>query len=176
MIMILSMGWDYVSKLRLQTGLFFISQLIQEQGETWWNDIDRGKLIRPPDLWQSYQHRRPVANQEKMPKKQINLALQRICVHTSKGSLTCRKILLVGVNGFTSPSKEVVLRIVIAVKNPSPSDGFESAKLWSFASTLTSTPPRITAHHPLRQLIWKISSGYVHVNRLLARDRPDYYV
>jgi hypothetical protein len=42
-------------------------------------------------------------------------------------SLTCRKILLNGANGFTSSQKEVVLRIFIALKNPSSSAGFEPA-------------------------------------------------
>jgi hypothetical protein len=43
MIMIMSMGWDYVSELRLPAGLLFIHQMIHEYGEPRWNDIDRGK-------------------------------------------------------------------------------------------------------------------------------------
>jgi hypothetical protein len=43
-----------------------------------------------------------------------------------------------GTDGFTSPPKEVVLRIFITLKNPSPSVGIEPA------STLTTTPPRAT--------------------------------
>jgi hypothetical protein len=50
MVMIMSMGWDHVSELRPLMGLFFIPQVIYEHGEPWWNHIDRGKLIRPPDL------------------------------------------------------------------------------------------------------------------------------
>jgi hypothetical protein len=34
-----------------------------------------------------------------------------------------------GTNGFTSPPKEVVLRIFITLKNPSSSAGFEPANL-----------------------------------------------
>jgi hypothetical protein len=34
--------------------------------------------------------------------------------------LTCRKVLLLGTSGFTSHPKEGVLRISIALKNPSP--------------------------------------------------------
>jgi hypothetical protein len=50
-MMIMSMGWDYVSGLRPPTGLLLIPQVIYERGESWWNDIDRGKLlIRPPEL------------------------------------------------------------------------------------------------------------------------------
>jgi hypothetical protein len=57
--------------------------------------------------------------------------------HTSKGSLTCHKILQHGTDGFTPPPKEGVLRISIALKNPSPSAGFEPANV---ASTLITQP------------------------------------
>jgi hypothetical protein len=50
--------------------------------------------------------------------------------HTSKASLTCRKILQ-SANGFSSPPKEGVLRIFIALKNPSPSAEFEPANVGS---------------------------------------------
>jgi hypothetical protein len=39
-----------LSELRPPTGLLFIFQVIHERGETWWNIIGRGKLIRPPEL------------------------------------------------------------------------------------------------------------------------------
>jgi hypothetical protein len=45
--------------------------------------------------------------------------------------LTCRKILRHGADGITSPTKEGVLRTFTALKNPSPSAGFESAMLGS---------------------------------------------
>jgi hypothetical protein len=47
--------------------------------------------------------------------------------HTLKGSLICRNILRHGTDGFISPPKEVVLRIFIAIKNPSFSAGVEPA-------------------------------------------------
>jgi hypothetical protein len=37
-----------------------------------------------------------------------------------KGLLTCRKILLNGASSFTSHPKEGLLRMFIALKNPSP--------------------------------------------------------
>jgi hypothetical protein len=52
-------------------------------------------------------------------------------------SIHARKVLLHavnlrhGTNGFTSPPKEVVLRIFITLKNPSPSVGIEPANLGS---------------------------------------------
>jgi hypothetical protein len=50
--------------------------------------------------------------------------------HTPQGSLTRRKMVRHVTDGFTSPPKEVVQRI-IALKNQSPSAGFEPANLGS---------------------------------------------
>jgi hypothetical protein len=59
-----------------------------------------------------------------------------------KGYLTCRKILRHGANGFTSHPKEGVLRIFIALKNPSPRPSLNPRPLSQVANTLTTTPPR----------------------------------
>jgi hypothetical protein len=61
----------------------------------------------------------------------MNLALRSIFVHTSKGFLTCLRILRHGADGFISRRKEGVLRIFIALKNPSHSAGYEPANVWS---------------------------------------------
>jgi hypothetical protein len=61
----------------------------------------------------------------------INLALRSTFVDTSNGYLTCRKILRLGVKGFSSLPKDGVLWIFIALKNSSPSAGFEPANLGS---------------------------------------------
>jgi hypothetical protein len=61
---------------------------------------------------------------------------------TSQGSLTCRKNLRHGASGFTSHPKGGVLRIVIAIKNPSLRPGLNPRLLGPVASTLTITPPR----------------------------------
>jgi hypothetical protein len=61
----------------------------------------------------------------------MNFALRSIFLHTSKGSLTCRKILQHGVDGFYLPPKEDVLWIFIFVKNPPPSAGVEPSNLGS---------------------------------------------
>jgi hypothetical protein len=47
------------------------------------------------------------------------------------GFLTFNKILQHGTHGFTSPPKEVMLRIFIAAKNPSNLTGFELTNLGS---------------------------------------------
>jgi hypothetical protein len=46
----MSIGQDYVSELRPPTDPLVIPQVIYEHGQPWWNDIDRGKLIIPPEL------------------------------------------------------------------------------------------------------------------------------
>jgi hypothetical protein len=56
-------------------------------------------------------------------------------------NFTC-KILLHGASGFTSPPKEGVLQIFIALKSPSPPPGLNPRTLGPMASTLTITPPR----------------------------------
>jgi hypothetical protein len=42
LLLFMSMGWDYISELRLPSDLLFITKMIYEK-EPWWNDIDRGK-------------------------------------------------------------------------------------------------------------------------------------
>jgi hypothetical protein len=58
------------------------------------------------------------------------LPAKSLC-HTPQGSLKCRKILRHGADGFTSPSKEVLLWIFIALTNASSSTVFEPANLRS---------------------------------------------
>jgi hypothetical protein len=58
-----------------------------------------------------------------------------------KRSLTCHKILRHGTSGFISHPQEGVLRIFIALKNPSPWPGSDPRPLGPVASTLTTTPP-----------------------------------
>jgi hypothetical protein len=54
---------------------------------------------------------------------------QSVSLSYLKGYLTWRKILRHGADGFTSLPKQVWLRIFIALKNPSPSTGFDPANL-----------------------------------------------
>jgi hypothetical protein len=64
------------------------------------------------------------------------------CLWYVNGSFTYLKILRHGASNFTSHPKEGVLRIVIALKNPSPRLGFNPRPLCPLESTLISTPPR----------------------------------
>ena len=52
-----------------------------------------------------------------------------------------------GTDGFTSPPKEVVLRIFFALKNPTASVGFEPANLGTKGQHATSKPPKPPYHH-----------------------------
>jgi hypothetical protein len=58
------------------------------------------------------------------------------------GILTCRKILQHRIACFTSPLKEDMLRIFIALKNPSFSAGLELQTLGLMANMITTRPPR----------------------------------
>jgi hypothetical protein len=60
---------DYVSELQSPMGLLFIPQIIYENGEQWWNNIDWGKLlIRPHELSGNPTSSHLVTNQEKLGK------------------------------------------------------------------------------------------------------------
>jgi hypothetical protein len=59
-----------------------------------------------------------------------------------KGSLTCHKILRQGADGFTSPPKKVVLRILSPLKIHRSRPGLKTHILGRKARTLTSRPPR----------------------------------
>jgi hypothetical protein len=72
-----------------------------------------------------------IANQEKLAKEMMHLALQSTFVNTSKGHLICRKILRHGADDFTSTEgRKACCGFLITLKNPSPSTGTEPASLW----------------------------------------------
>jgi hypothetical protein len=96
--------------------------------------VERYRQVKAPDsstrpIWKSYQQSYPVAKQEELAKEIMTLAIRSIFFHTSKGSLTFRKILRHGTDGFNSLPKEGVLLIFIALKNSSASTIFEPANL-----------------------------------------------
>jgi hypothetical protein len=49
-------------------------QVIHENGKPWWNDIDKGELIHPPELSGNATSSHLVAKQEELAKKKMNLA------------------------------------------------------------------------------------------------------
>jgi hypothetical protein len=83
----------------------------------------------------------------------MNLSLGSVFVNTSKGYLTCCKILLHGADGFTSPPKENVLRICVTLPRP----GLNPRTLDPMANTLTARSPRST----MIILKWLLKIGYI---------------
>jgi hypothetical protein len=75
-------------------------------------------------------------------------------------SLTCRKILRLGTSGFTSLPKEGVVRIFIALTNPSPWPRLNPRLLGLVASTLTITPQKqLLSTMPCKRMRkWRYSS------------------
>jgi hypothetical protein len=66
-----------------------------------------------------------------MDERSENFSLQAFPSHLQLIVLACRKVLGYGASGFSSHPKEDVLRIFIALENPSPWAGFERANLGS---------------------------------------------
>jgi hypothetical protein len=103
--MIMLMGWVCVSELRPPIRLF-ISQVIYEHGEPWWNDIDRGKLL-------SFVKILPA---ESSSSKSGGTGWWKWWLWPSKYLcsylviFTCCKILWHGADGFTSSPKEGMLQ------------------------------------------------------------------
>ena len=65
-----------------------------------------------------------------------------------------------GTDGFTSPTKEGVLRIFFVLKNPTASVGFEPANLGTKGQHATSQPPKpLKLHLLLLKFRWKIFGG-----------------
>jgi hypothetical protein len=85
LMMFTSMGWDYVSELRLPTDLLFIPQVIYEHGEPWRNDIDsRILLFSPPELSGKHTSSHLVAKLDELAKEMINFALRSIFSYLEK--------------------------------------------------------------------------------------------
>jgi hypothetical protein len=129
-------------------------------------------------LWQSYQHSNLVANQVELCERNYEFCLN------SKGSLTCRKISQHGVDVFTFPTNEVVLRIFIAPKIHHPRPGLNPRPLCPIPSTLTITPPRTTMPWGLVSTVNVINSRikqygtnllmFNHMDNILKKTVPQY--
>jgi hypothetical protein len=106
--------------------------VINEHEEPWWNDVSSGKLlIRPPELSLNPTSSHPVATQEELGEGNHEFGLMKYLLSYFEGTFNMPKILRHGASGISSPPKEGVLRICIAIKNPPPSAWIESANLGS---------------------------------------------
>jgi hypothetical protein len=79
--------------------------------------------------------------------------VRSIFVHCSKSFLLAVKFLRNGADSFTSPPIEGMMRIFIALKNPSPSPSLNQRTLGPMASTLTIIPPRLLRIYFLNGLL-----------------------
>jgi hypothetical protein len=122
--MITWMGRAYLSELRPPSGLFFIPLVVYSHGEPWWVDIDQRSLLILRGESSS-------SKTGGIGKGRYELYLIKYVFNTSKCYLTCYKILRNVADGFTSPPKEGVLRISIALQNPFPPAAFEPENLGS---------------------------------------------
>jgi hypothetical protein len=141
--MIISMGWV----LRLRSAATNVL-IVHPPGDVWaWtshgdDDDDAGW----GNSWLVHQNSLAVIPAEifgasrRHGRRSENFAYQYL--KYLKGFLTCHKILRHGTSGFTSHPKEGVLRIFIAIKNPSRLPGLNTRPLGPVASTLTTTPHR----------------------------------
>jgi hypothetical protein len=157
---------DYVSELRPPTELLFIPRVICEHGEPrwwWWLRITPESSTRA--LWQSYQQR----HLEKVGGMDEGVRILPISIwNTSRELLTCRKILWHVTSGFTSHPKESVLRIFIALKNPSSQPGLNTRPFGPVATTLATKPPRRLNGSILPTLIVSLLSSLNAVKGILV--------
>jgi hypothetical protein len=127
---------------------------MHKQREPWWNNIDRGELIRSLECsLATLPMSHLVANQEELGEEDDEFNLRSIFAHTLKFFTHC-KILRHGASGVISPPKKGVLRIFIALKNPSPRQGLNLQTLGPMANMLTITPSRLSSSI-LKQILHK---------------------
>jgi hypothetical protein len=120
MMVIMLMGLNYVSNCGHQRAYCSSpGDIVYDYGEPRWNDTNRG------DFWFVHQSfleipQTPSGSKTRVTADgKVEFCLMKYLFHISKGSLTCCKIVLQGADGFTSPPKEGIMRILIALKNPS---------------------------------------------------------
>jgi hypothetical protein len=113
---------------------------VYEHDEPWWNDLDRGKLvIRQPDLSDNPTSRVIWYQAEGTGEVNDEFGFGKyFCSYLQVFFFTCRKILRHGTSGFTSPPKECVLRIFIALTR----QGLNLRTYGPTASNITITLPR----------------------------------
>jgi hypothetical protein len=132
------MGWDWRLRTAESTGLLFIPVWFAIWTMVWWHWLWLTPNSPTRTLWQP---------EVLLAILSAETSLERLGERAKevpwdfRRSFTCRKILH-GTSGFTSHPKEGVLRIFIALKNPSPWSGSNPLPLGPVASTLTTTPPK----------------------------------
>jgi hypothetical protein len=123
--------------------------IIRPPGDIWvwrtmveWNWQEKTPDSSTRSLWQSY----PQSSSEAGGTDEgiDEFCLAKNLFRTSKGSLTCRKILRQGANGFTSPLNVGMLLNFFALKIHRSRPVLNPWTLGPMADTPTITPPRTT--------------------------------
>jgi hypothetical protein len=142
-------GYDWVRLKSQNCGLYgaiIHPRVIAMWTKVWWYwlglipNLSKRALWQPPILSGGPVSRDISGASRRMDEGNKNLVY--LSPWDFKKFLTYRKILWHGTCGFTSHSKEGMLRIFIALKNPSPWPGSNLRALGPVPSTLTTTPPR----------------------------------
>jgi hypothetical protein len=102
--------------------------------------VDWCQQEKSPDFMENLPAESSGSKQEKRGKGMMNFALRSIFVRTCKWLFTCRNILRHGASGFTSPPKEVMFQIFIALKNLTLWHGMNPRTLTLMASALNLSP------------------------------------
>jgi hypothetical protein len=134
-------GVRLMSQNHAHHGLLFIPR-VSVSGELWlwwWCQLGTTPDSSTGAHWQSYQQRH-LERVGGMDETMIILHIRYLSY--VNGPFTCSKFLQHGTSGSTSHPKEGVLRIFIALKNPSPQLSLNLQPLGPVASTLTTTPQR----------------------------------
>jgi hypothetical protein len=136
---LIMMGWDYVSNATTK------GPIVHPPGDKWaWTAMLM--MLVGDNSWIAHQSSVEVLQADtsganrRNRRRSENFSYQYL--RYLKGCLTCRKVLRHGTSGFTSHSKEGVLRIFIALKNESSWPGLNPRPFGPVASTLTTTRPR----------------------------------
>jgi hypothetical protein len=134
-------GWDWRLRTAAITGLLFIPRVNASVGAVMTMIMPAGDNSRL--VYQSSLAVLPAKTSGEIRRNYEGMIISHIqYLWYVNGSFTCRKILRRSTSGFTSHPKQGVLRIFIALKNPSPRPGLNPRPLSPVASTLITTPPR----------------------------------
>jgi hypothetical protein len=143
-VLFMSMGWDNISELRPQTGLFFIHQVIWG----WRTMVEHRQWNTPGSfnraLWKSYQQSHLVVKQKELANEIMDFCLMKNLFHASKGPLTYGKSFRRGTDGFTPLWRKACCGFLSRLKIHRPWQGLKPQNLGPMASTITTRPPKTT--------------------------------
>jgi hypothetical protein len=157
---LIMMGWDYVSEPRPPSDMWARSTIVimMPAGDNSWLVHHSSLAVLKAET--SGESRRNGRRSE-------NFAYQYL--KYLKGSFTCRKILRhgMGPSRLLPIREEGVLRIFIALKNPTHWPGSNPRPLGPVASTPTTTPPRRRTLVTTNKIVARKCLSFLHIALLL---------